>query len=326
MGKKIIKLTESELYEIVNNIIKEQKPDHLMPGQPDNPLNTDGAITKYKSEKRKEISDLRKKYPCVSPELSLSISYALSEGVDKRLVKYGVGILHRESDYGKSVKYYSKTGVEYGMNKMSETFPWFKDILQSTASSLFDKDNWVPSMGVAQMTPDIAKKYGLNLEDLMSISGSLVAVTKHLKDLYKGMLEYYDSGSSSMIIYKGKLITNPSSSGDAALDAAITAYNLGPNRFRKQYCKTNSSKYMAPCNSPNGIYRPFSKSKPNFKLKVYPNKVIKNYIPKIVTDTTSTTNKLLNKYLRTKPSGQQSINSLGYIKEVVGVANMIDCI
>lgn len=326
MGNKIIKLTEKELYSIVETIIKEQKPDHLMPFQPDNPMNPDGIITKYKTEKRKEISDLRKRYPCVSPELSLSISYALSEGVNKRLVKYGVGILHRESDYGESLKYYSKTGVEYTMNKMSENFPWFKDVLQSTASSLFGKDNWVPSMGVAQMTPDIAKKYGLNLEDLMSLSGSLVAVTKHLEDLYKTMLKYYDSGSRSKIINKGRLITNPSSSGDAALDAAITAYNLGPSRFTKKYCKTNNPNYMAPCNSPKGIYRPFSKSKPGFKLKVYPKLVIKNYIPKIVTDTTSVTNKMLNKYLRTKPSGQQSINSLGYIKEVVGVANTIDCI
>ena len=326
MKKKIIKLTESDLINIVKRVLKEQKPDHLMPGQPDNPFNPDGIITKYKTEKRKEISDLQKRYPCVSPELSLSISYALSEGVNKRLVKYGVGILHRESDYGESLKYYSKSGVEYSMNKMSEKFPWFKDILQSTVSSLFGKDNWVPSMGVAQMTPDIAKKYGLNLEDLMSLSGSLVAVTKHLEDLYKTMLKYYDSGSGSKIINKGRLIPNPSSSGDAALDAAITAYNLGPSRFTKKYCKTNNPNYMAPCNSPNGIYIPFDKSKPDFKLKVYPKSVIKNYIPKIVTDTTSVTNKMLNKYLRTKPSGQQSINSLGYIKEVVRVAKTIDCI
>ena len=319
---KIIKLTESELYEIVNNIIKEQKPDHLMPGQPDNPSNPDGAITKYKNE----LKTLRSKYTCVEPEMSLAISYALSEGVDKRLLKYGVGILHRESDYGKSVKYSVKAPVEYGMNKMSDMFPWFKGILQDTAKTLFDKENWVPSMGVAQMTPDIAKKYGLNLEDLMSISGSLVAVTKHLSDLYKQMLNFYESGSSSMIIHKGQLIVNPSSSGDAALDAAITSYNLGPSRFTKQYCRTNNPKFMGPCSSPNGIYIPYSKSKPDFKLKVDPKKVIKNYIPRISTDTTGTVDKILNTYFRTKPSGVQSINTLGYIKEVVGVANTINCI
>lgn len=322
MGKKIIRLTESELYDIVNKVVNEQKPDHLMPGQPDNPLNPDGAITKYKNELKK----LRSKYKCVEPEISLAIHSALSQGVDKWLVRYGVGILHRESDYGKSIKYYGKSNVEYGMNKLSEMFPWFKEIIQDGAKTVFDKDNWVPSMGVAQMTPDIAKKYGLNLEDLMSISGSLTAVTKHLSDLYKQMLKYYESGSSSMIINKGKLIVNPSSSGNAALDAAITSYNLGPNRFTKQYCRTNSSKLMAPCDSPNGIYRPYAKSRPDFKLKVDPKKVVKNYIPKISTDTTGTINKVLNKYVRDTPSGVQSINSLGYIKEVVSVANKIDCL
>jgi hypothetical protein len=56
-------------------------------------------------------------------------------------------------------KYGLKAAPEYVMNKMSEVIPGFKDLLQWGAKKFNDKDNWVPSMGIAQMTPDIAKKY-----------------------------------------------------------------------------------------------------------------------------------------------------------------------
>lgn len=54
-------------------------------------------------------------------------------------------------------KYGVKAAPEYVMNKMSEIVPGFKGLLQWGAKQVFDKENWVPSMGIAQMTPDIAK-------------------------------------------------------------------------------------------------------------------------------------------------------------------------
>jgi len=292
---RIIKLTESDLQQIVEKVIKEQ---------------TGPGITSFNSTIIAPKPP-QKKFQCLTNELSAAAQYTLSHNVDSFFVKYALGIIGRESDFGKIMgKYGIKAAPEYIMNKISEIIPGFKDILQWGVKKTTGKSNWVPSMGVAQMTPDIAKKYNVNLEDLMSVSGSLLAVSKHLIDLYNETKKFYDTNQSSKIIYNGKLIDNPSSSGNAALDAAIMSYNLGSAKFRKQYCKTNNPEFMAPCNSPNGIYQPYPKDNPNLKLKVDTNSVIKNYTPTI----------------KTKTGENQFISNTGYLKEVVGYANKFGCV
>jgi hypothetical protein len=311
---KVIKLTESDLEMIVKRVIEEQS----VIGAPNM-----GITNKPQAAPK----PLPQKYQCLTKELSAAAQYTLSHEVNPFFVKYALGILGRESDFGKIMgKYGVKTVPEYMVNKFSEKIPGFKEILQWGAKKAFGKENWVPSMGIAQMTPDIAKKYNINLEQLMSLSGSLLAVTKHLTDLFNENSKFYDTNQPSKIIYNGKLINNPSSSGNAALDAAIMSYNLDSSKFKKQYCTTNSTEYMAPCNSPNGLYSPFPKDKPNFKLKVNSNSVIKNYIPNIKTDTTGYVDKTLNKYVRDTPQNTQFISSLGYLKEVVGYTNKFGCV
>lgn len=297
---KVVRLTESDLRKIVLKVIEEQ---------------TGPGITSFGSSSfgmtGYSPKPPVKKYQCLTNELSAAAQYALAHGVNPFFVKYALGILGRESDFGKVMgKYGVKAVPEYVMNKMSEVIPGFKDVLQWGAKKAFGKENWVPSMGVAQMTPDIAKKYNVNLEDLMSVSGSLLAVTKHLTDLYKETSKFYDTNQPSKIIYNGKLINNPSSSGNAALDAAIMSYNLGSSKFRKQYCTTNSPEFMAPCNSQNGVYLPYPNDKPNLKLKVNQNSVVKNYTPTIKTQT----------------GDNQYISNTGYLKEVVGYANQFGCV
>jgi hypothetical protein len=223
MNKKIIKLTESDLIHIIHKVLNEQS------GSAD--LNMD------RLNKQQLVSQ---KFTCTSPELSAAAQYTISHGINPFYVKYAMGILGRESDFGKVMgKYGVKAGPEYVMNKMSEIIPGFKDLLQWGAKKYFNKNNWVPSMGVAQMTPDIAKKYNINLEELMSVSGSLYAASKYLIDLYSETKTFYDTNQPSKIIYNKKIINNPSSTGNAALDAAIMSYNVGSTKFKKQYCKTN---------------------------------------------------------------------------------------
>jgi hypothetical protein len=249
-------------------------------------------------------------YSCLDKEKSMAVQYTISHGVEPIFVKYALGILGRESDYGKIYGAYAKKAApEYIMNKLSEVVPGFKSLLQWGAKTVYDKENWVPSMGIAQMTPDVAKKYGINLEELMTLSGSLYAASRYLRDLYKITLKHYDTNQQSKIIYNGKLMLNPSSSGNAALDAAIMSYNLGPGRFKKSYCTTNSTEYMAPCESPNGIVKPFPEDRPDFILKVNKNQPVKNYIPTIKTETSS-----------------GYISSTGYLKEVTTRAKGFACI
>ena len=296
--KKVIKLTESDLINIVKRVLKEQPEEKF-----DTPYN--------KELMRNANKPLPQKYKCLTPEFSHSVEYAISEGIEPFWTKYALGILGRESDFGNVMgKFGIKAVPEYTMNKMSELIPGFREVLQWGAKKFFNKSNWVPSMGVAQMTPDIAKKYNVNLEQLMSVSGSLVAASKYLKKLYNETTQYYDTNQPSKIIFNKQLINNPSSSGNAALDAAIMSYNLGSSKFKKQYCKTNNVEYMAPCDSPNGQYQPFPKDNPKFILKVDKTQVIKNYVPTI----------------KTKTSDNKYISNTGYLKEVVGYSNKFGCI
>jgi hypothetical protein len=280
--KRKIYISEHQLNNLINHIVTEQK----------------------------NIVENVSSFNCLDKEKSMAVQYAIAHGVDPMFVKYALGILGRESDYGKIYGAYAKKAApEYVMNKLSEVVPGFKSLLQWGAKTAFGKDNWVPSMGIAQMTPDVAKKYGINLEQLMTLSGSLYAASRYLRDLYKITQKHYDTDQQSKVVYNGKLILNPSSSGNAALDAAIMSYNLGPGRFNKSYCTTNSTEYMAPCESPNGIVKPFPKDKPDFILKVNKNQPVKNYIPTIKTETSS-----------------GYISSTGYLKEVTTRAKGFGCI
>ena len=299
MNKKIIKLTESDLIHIINKVLNEQS------GSAD--LNMD----RLNKQQLVQSTSLRQKFTCTTPELSAAAQYSISHGINSFYVKYALGILGRESDFGKVMgKYGVKAAPEYVMNKMSEIIPGFKDLLQWGAKKVYNKNNWVPSMGVAQMTPDIAKKYNVNLEELMSVSGSLYAASNYLIDLYKETKSFYDTNQPSKIIYNKKIIDNPSSTGNAALDAAIMSYNLGSTKFKKQYCKTNNPEYLAPCDSLKGVYQPYPKDNPNLTLKVDKNQIVKNYIPTF----------------KTKTGNNQYISNTGYLKEVVGYANNLGCI
>lgn len=301
MGKKRqIFISESQLKNLVNTIIVEQKIVNPYPRQQNAADNTRVAPSHGKP----------KTYGCLDYDMSLSVQYTIAHGIEPMFAKYALGILGRESDYGKIYgKYGQKAGVEYVMNKLSEVVPGFKNLLQWGAKKVFGKDNWVPSMGIAQMTPDVAQKYGVNLEQLMTLTGSLYAAARYLRDLYKITQRFYDTNQPSKIIFNKQLIVNPSSSGNAALDAAIMSYNLGAGKFSKNYCTTSDNEYMAPCETENGIYKPFPKDKPEFTLKVNKNQPIKNYIPTIKTKTSS-----------------GYISSTGYLKEVVTRSKNFECI
>ena len=277
---------------------------------------TDSGLTEEKKNDLNEIIDdesfkdesiikPKNKYPCLNKELSLAVDYTISNNVNKFFIKYAIGILKRESDFGHSKRYMGQAPFEYVINKLSDLIPGFGSMIKWGAKKIFGKPNWVPSMGIAQMTPDIAKKYGISLERLMNYSGSLMGASKYLTDLYSQAKQRYSTNSPTNIIQDGKVVVNPNSTGNAALDIAIMSYNMGYGKFDKKYCKTNSPKFMAPCDSPNGKYLPFEKKYPKFVLTVDKTKVIKDYAPKL------SFGKLTN---------------LGYLKEVNDYTKKINCI
>lgn len=257
-------------------------------------------------------------------EIMIAVETALGLGLDPLMIKHGLAILGRESDYGAVFGRYGVKAIpEYLINKASESSPTFATIVQWGAKKFYDKSNWVPSMGIAQMTPAVAKQYNINLEELMDLSGSLIAATKHLTTLYSQTQKYYDTNTPSIIIHKAQLIKNPSSSGNAALDAAILSYNLGSSRLRKYYCQTNAPDFLAPCNAAPPYY-PYPKDRPDLKLNIYKNRIVKNYLPNIKTKTGSIVAKGLDK-LGVKEN-KSYISTLGYVKEVVRRAKGFGCI
>lgn len=251
------------------------------------------------------------KYQCVPYEQSIAIEYCGFEGIPKNFIKLGLGVLKRESNFGMlQGRYGAKVLPEYIMNRLFQNLPWIKPVLDFGAKKVFNKDNWVPSMGIGQMIPEIAKKYNINLEQQLTISGSLYATSRYLMDLNEITKKYFSTNKPSVIIDNGKLINNPSSTGNAALDAAIMSYNLGNKPFEKKYCKTDNQSFLAPCDSKNLEYQPYPKSNPNLKLKVNPNDIVNNYTPTLNTNT----------------GFGYKITSTGYLKEVVDYSKTVSCL
>lgn len=224
-------------------------------------------------------------YQCF-PEFSDAIDVAINiEKIPPIFVKAGLAILGRESDFGKVMgnriskylpsKYVVKAGPEYLLNVLSKN-QFFQKKLSAIMKKVSGKDNWVPSMGMAQMTPDVAEKYNVNLRELMSKTGSLIAASSYIRDLYTN-LNNFDTNVPSVILSNNGVINNPSSTGNARLDASIVSYNIGMNKLRQNYCQTNSPTLLGPCSLDQ--YKPYPTSNPNFVLTVSRNKMIKNYIP-----------------------------------------------
>lgn len=277
-----------------------------------------GMVDKFSNHQSNKITSVSiqenyissPEFKCLNDtNLSQAVSVAINdEKLNPLFVKYALGILGRESDFGSlggwsgPSRYAIKAGPEYIMNKLRQN-DTIKYILDWGAKKIFDKDSWVPSMGIAQMTPDLAEKFGVDLEGLMTTSGSLIAASYYLKDLYNS-LKNYDNNQPSKILRNGKLITPEYSTGNARLDAAIMSYNSGNKYYLLKYCKTDNPNLMAPCSQAGKDYRPDKKNYPDLVLKVTSEEV-KNYLPNLKTG---------------------KLSSTGYLKEVTERAKNYDCI
>lgn len=302
MGKKVIRLTEKDLMKIVESVIKEQ-----------------GSADRMVDQKSKELANSiykdTHKYRCVkgiSGNAPLAVNTVINtEKIDPLFVRHAFAILGRESAFGAKfksnglpTKYSFKWDTEYAINKLRAANDSIANIIDFGAKLVFDKDNWVPSMGIAQMTPDLAEKYGVNLEGLLTLSGSLIAASHYLKDLYKE-LKIYDENKPCVIIRNGKLVVPEYSTGNGRLDAAIASYNTGAKKFNKKFCKTNNPNYMAPCSEAgNKKYQPSPNDNPEIVLSVTDQEV-PNYFPNY---------------------RHKKLSSTGYLKEVSTEAKKYTCI
>lgn len=255
------------------------------------------------------------KYPCTNNlDISNAVFIALNEfKLPAIFVKSALGIIGRESNFGKITgesgwkkvipsRYLMKSKAEYIMNKIPDDSS-IKKIIVWGNKNILSKINKKPletkdlSMGLAQITPSVAKKYGINVDNLMNYTGALIASASYLQDIYNS-LSNYDENVPSIISSGNKNINNPNSTGNARLDATIISYNLGSSPLKKNFCVStdvnkNNKGLRVNCNQSDANK----------------NGYLKNYLPNYITKT-----------------NVGELSSHGYLKEVVQKYKPFDCI
>ena len=216
----------------------------------------------YECPKRSEmqkIADTKKKYYCVPIEYVWPIKKLKDSKASTLLLKATLGIIGRESDFGGGDSIWSKKYWSYGV----------KSALKNVKSRFDDYTNDKTSLGPGQITKDTAKKYGIDSNDLNTVSTAV-------KGVYKILLSNYN-----IAIKNGYSTNKPSSNftkgtGNAALDLAIGGHNLGEGKMTK-YCETSNPKIKNFCSFAGQI---------KDGVTVY-NKPVANYLPNYGTSLTT---------------------------------------
>ena len=171
----------------------EQKPDNLMPGQTDNPQNTNKV--EYKKFD---------KYSCIiEPGFRPVVDKLILQGYDKIFLKTALGVIGRESSFASGLRYNITSPLKI-------------------VASFFGSDT---SIGPAQMKKSTSDELKLK-ESITTLRGSLIAVYKYLLRSYEMAKKMgYQTNSPSSNFTKG--------TGNAALDISIASYNMGVGRIKK---------------------------------------------------------------------------------------------
>jgi hypothetical protein len=156
------------------------------------------------------------------------------------------------------------------------------------------------SQGYAQIRPSTAKQYGIDMNSLYTLGGSLDAIYKMLSKNYQTAKKYY-SGPTVTIYRNNKLTKVPAIGGDAALHMTIAAHNAGSG-ILSNWCETNLPGIANKCSDTQRVP---DKSKPKMIAITKKNKKIDNYFPNIGG---------VHKYT---PQFKKSFDQLGSVPEIV---------
>jgi len=141
------------------------------------------------------------------------------------------------------------------------------------------------SQGYAQIQPSVAKQYGIDVNSLYTVIGSLKAAYTMLSKNYNYAKKFY-SGPQVTVFKNGRLVKKQAIDGDAALHLAVAAHNGGLGLIGK-WCETNVKDIANKCDITsrkpydNYIVATTNKSKiiPNY----FPNKGnVHSYMPQFI--------------------------------------------
>jgi hypothetical protein len=196
---------------------------------------------------------------CVPGPYVSAIRKLKDSGASTVLLKATLGIIGRESDFGGGESMMSKKWWSYKLKSQVKNL-----------KSLFDDYSGDPtSLGPAQITPQTAKQYGINPNDLNDVSTAV-------NGAYKILVSNYN-----LAIKNGYSTNKPSSNfkngtGNAALDLAIAGHNLGESKMTK-YCETSNPNIKKFCSLAGKV---------EDGVTVY-NKPVANYLPNYGTKLTT---------------------------------------
>ena len=162
--------------------------------------------------------------------------------VSEKMASLALGIIGRESSFTSGKRWYVMNVIKTAMDTVGMS----------------------PSMGPAQMTKETAEMVGMSSDEIKKELGALRAVVLLLNKLYNKAKEIGYTTEPSNV--KG-------GTGDAAMDYAIMAYNVGISAI-KPYCESTNEVRKA-----KNLKTSCEKIK-NEKQRV----VVKNYIPNFNTD------------------------------------------
>jgi len=313
--KKVIKLTESDLINIVKRVLNEQS----VIGAPNY-----GTM----SEPKKIV----KNYSCVPDSVNLFVDYVMTNknllmkklNIDYKtlilLTKASIGIMGRETKFGsytESSDTFSETLRGIGLGSLVD---WgLKKRYGENASQ---------SLGISQFTPQAWKRYGLD-KSIGDYDSSLGLISQGLGTLYSLTNRYKRALSNGLnpepsvnpILKKYGVIQHIKGTGNHALDMSILSHNMPEQKTIYPYCTTNHPLYAAPCrNTKISPFKSKEKFNPNSALlsKVTDPK-LKNF-PGVLTVNTSD---IIPNYFPNLGGPKHS--GIGYVEEVAKYISSYNC-
>mgnify|MGYP003627809050 CR=1 FL=1 len=255
MKKKIIKLTETELYSIVKMVIKEEST----------------SIENFTNTVKTKLVKTNKDYNCVNSAFRVPLATLIDKGYSKDILKLALGIIGRESSFASGTRYST-------LEPAKELWAWLGG---ST------------SIGPAQMKPETAKNLGLNLSQITSNLGALDGVCRYLrKAINKAKKSGYSSGPSSIgskgtgnAIYDIAVASYNIGMGKIHKWCKTNDPNVKRDcKFKGKLVESVSNINEQVVNSITGVPYVKPSKKPSKKTYKVSDKVVQNYIPNYKTE------------------------------------------
>ena len=313
--KKIIKLTESDLINIVKRVLEEQS----VIGAPNY-----GMVTK--SIKPQKI------YNCVPENLSLFVDYVLINksllmkklNLDYKtlilLTKASIGIMGRETKFGSYTENSDAVAETLRGAGLGSLVDWYIKTNYGEKAT--------QSLGTGQFTSATWKKYGLD-KSIGDYDTSFNIVKQGLGVLFSLSFRYKKALSNGLkpepsvnpILTKYGLLKKIDGTGNNALDMSILSHNMPEEKTIYPYCTTNHPLYFAPCWKSKST--PFEKQEsfnPNSKLL---QKVTDPKLKKFPGELMVNQSNIVPNYFPNLSGPKHS--GIGYVEEVTKYMNSFTC-